>query len=106
MPAFVSMGEMGPILRLGLQDVLGRDRITVVADPDEADVALINLDSGMCREHAAVLLARFPGLTVIACSARRPAMVVLRAGMRGGERPLTAAALRATISASVARRLV
>lgn len=106
MPAFVSMGEMGPILRLGLQDVLGRDRITVVADPDDADVALINLDSRTCREHAAVLLARYPGLTVIACSARRPSMVVLRPGMRGGERPLTAAALRATISASAARRPV
>lgn len=100
----VILEEVGAILRLGLRDVLDAAGIAVVADPTVADAAVIDLDASDCRDRAADLLAAFPGLTVIACSTARPAMVVLSAGSRDAERPFTPGALRAIVRGAAGGR--
>jgi hypothetical protein len=104
----VMLGEVGGILRLGLRDVLDSAGIAVVADARSAHAALIDLDAVDCRARAAALIASFPGLTVIACSAQRPSMVVLSDDGDGDgearERPLTAAGLRALVQRAAAGR--
>lgn len=100
----VILGELGAILRLGLRDVLDAAGIVVVADPQAADAAVIDLDASDCHDRAADLQAAFPGLTVIACSTARPAMVVLSRDTGDRERPFTAGALRAIVRGAAAGR--
>jgi hypothetical protein len=100
-PAVV-LGEVGAILAIGLREALDGAGIAVVADPGAATAALIDLDAADCRTRAAALVASFPGLTIIGCSAQRPAMAVLSADGEAGERPLTARALRALVQRAAA----
>jgi hypothetical protein len=99
----VVVGDVSAILGLGLRDALQRSGITVVADLAQADAALIDLDASGCRRRAARLTRRRPGITVIACSTVRPAMVVFAGDVAPAERPLTAQALQAIVQAAAAR---
>lgn len=62
-----------------------------------ADAMLVDLDAPACEREAVRLAARNPGLSVIGCSARRPAMRVFTAAGGGEERPLEPGALVAAI---------
>lgn len=100
MRAAVSFGELSEILRLGLHVSLADAGIAVVADVAAADAAIIDLDADDVAERAGALLASFPALTVIACSARRPAMRVMGAAAQDTERVLTCQALSAMVRAA------
>jgi hypothetical protein len=100
----VTLGELGEILRLGLDVALAEDGIAVVGDVAAADAIIIDLDADDAVEHAESLMASFPGLTVIACSAERPSMRVMSSVPQARERPLTCEVLSATVRAAAAAR--
>lgn len=83
------VGEFGEVMRLGLLGVLGDAAISCVAEPDDAsgilprldvarpDVVVVDWDDRRYEAVAASVLARRPGVTVIACSSERLAMRVV-----------------------------
>lgn len=94
----VFVSEVGPILRLGLRDVLSDAGIDVVTDLAQAHAAVVDLDDPDRTAAVERLVAARPGITVIACSSQRPAMVVVVAdGEPADPRPLTAGALREVV---------
>jgi hypothetical protein len=94
----VLVGDFGPIARAGVRDLLldlglrplsgdgARDLLAQVADL-YPDAVVIDLDSGHATATAAEVSGRYPGVTIVACSAERPVMEVKPAW--GGE-PYTA----------------
>ncbi len=105
------LGEFGPILRLGLESVLGELGWRVVVDVRERDLragllaaepaaVLLDLDAPTCADDALRLLARRPGLRVIGCSARRSTLRVFTATEAHAERPLSPGTLHAAIRPS------
>lgn len=103
----VVLGELCAVLRLGLREVLSERGCRVVAGGASgralrsalrgADAMVVDLDAPGCEREAVRLATRNPGLNVIGCSARRPAMRVFTAAGGGEERPLEVATLVAAI---------
>ena len=105
---------MGGIARLGLRESLAASDRTVVTE--EVDVAgvfqrtaaarpdsvVLDLDAAGTAELAADLAARFPSVTVVACSMLEPRMRVYPACACGEsyDAPLTAPALAAALTST------
>jgi hypothetical protein len=89
----VVLADFGAILGVGLRTVLAEAGCIVVGDLPSADAVLLDLDSPSCAMCARTLLEARPEMTVIACSADRPAMQVFTPTGDDGEHPLSSAAL-------------
>jgi hypothetical protein len=108
--ATVALGEFGPILRLGLRQILAEAGCLVLADGatareladllcgSEVDAVLLSLDIAAAATAAPALARRHPRTRVIECSADRPVMR-LRAGGAGAiELALTVDGLTKAVS--------
>lgn len=104
MSSTVLLESFGAIMRLGLRSVLA-DAHCRVLDEDGAtriDAVLIDMDQPGYHAAALRLQAQHPRASVIACSTCHPVMRVFDAGHPDAERPLTARALVAAVSAAPA----
>lgn len=83
----VLLGDFGAIVRLGLREVLEEGQLLVAEDApaDEIldrlvgtlpDAVVLDLDVARTPELARRISDRFPALTIIACSSKRPEMRV------------------------------
>jgi len=89
----VVLGELGTILRAGLRVVLTDAGCVLVAHPALADAALLDLDAPAVGERARTLLAAWPGLVVVGCSAERPVLRCFGPAAPPGERALSVGTL-------------
>lgn len=111
------VGDFGAVMRLGLLGVLEDARIACVSEPaDESgilqrldaghpDVVVVNWDDRRYEAVAASVLARRPGVTVIACSSNRLVMRVVpgRRELNSYESKLSAQGLVEAVQAASAR---
>jgi DNA-binding NarL/FixJ family response regulator len=105
---------MGGIARLGLRESLAAsDRTFVTEEVDAASVldraaavvpdgVVLDMDAAGTADLAADLTARYPAVTVVACSMLEPRMRIYPARARGEpyDAPLTAPALAAALTST------
>ena len=82
----ILFGDFGAVARAGVEDVLRGEDVEARQCPNEEllarlddrrpDVVVLDLDRPATPQLAERLVRTFPGLTVVACSTRRPRMRV------------------------------